>query len=74
MLEETSGITDDDRIERLAYHLHQGLAGTSLRLRRDALDLGETLLYEVKVRRVGRQVERFAEPAVSIDSLPLSLL
>ena len=80
MLEETSGLTYGERLERLlAHRLHQRAS----RVVREpvpcegvALDPGESLLSMGLGSPASRaaQVEHFAEPAASISSLTLSLL
>jgi hypothetical protein len=53
MLEVTCGVPDADRRERFAQYVYHGVLGAGSRSTQDVLDLGESLFYEVKVRRLG---------------------
>ena len=74
MLEEASCIARCYSIKRSTHCFQQGFSGARLSLAQQRLELGKRFFYGVEVRRVGRQVEKLAEPLPSMSSLTLEPL
>src|SRR5829696_7311137 len=68
VLEEAPDVLGCYCREGLPHGLQQGPTRPSLCIPQHSLDLGESLLYGVVVRRVGRQIHKFAAPI--FDELP----
>src|SRR5215213_9418513 len=71
VLEEATDVLVGNRRDRSAHRMEQGLSATRLGFAHQALDLAESLLDGVEVRRVGRQENKLT--ALPFDELSNTL-